>query len=117
MRREHFFFLSFLIGMSAGWFSFDHIVGNWFASQSEGVDAAQLISLSMLKFALVLALGGLATIPYIFCIVDGEKELRRLIGEALLKNYSAFVLVKFQESGSRLPHPLFDHFRPPRFFY
>ena len=116
LRREHFFFLSFLIGMSTGWISFDHVVGNWFAIQSESVGAAQLISLCMLKFSLVIAVGALATMPYIFCIVDGEKELKRLIEEALLKNYSAFLLVKVHESSSHLPPPLIDHFRPPRLF-
>ena len=113
-RREHFFFLAFAVGMIAGWILLDQVAGDWFARQGESASVSQLVSLCMLKFALALAAGGLATVPYVFVVVDGEKELKRRVHKALLTNYSAFVTVGVHTPASRLQPALGNQFRPPR---
>lgn len=114
LRREHFFFLAFVIGMIAGWIALDSLAGSWFEQQAATARGSQLVSQCILKFALTLTAGALATIPYVFCTVDVAKELRKRANADLLVDFSTFVIVGVNKQVTRVEPALGAQFRPPR---
>jgi hypothetical protein len=114
LRREHFFFLAFLIGLITGWIVLDQLAGNWFERQAVSTSLSQVISLCLLKFALVLTAGAFATMPYVFWTTDVVNNLEMRAREALLTNFSAFVLVDVHAPASHMDAERGNQFRPPR---
>jgi len=114
LRREHFFFFAFVIGVIAGWTALDSLAGYWFDQQAANASGSQLVSLCILKFACALTAGALATIPYVFCTVDVAKELRKSANAELLADFSTFVIVGASKQATRVEPALGAQFRPPR---
>jgi hypothetical protein len=112
MKREHFFLMSFLVGMAAGWFALcapDSLADGWFAGQAFGASAVKMIALSMLKFNLLLSLGAICfCVPYVI-LVDTLSQSDNRVEEIFYTVLPEPLLAAIQ---SRLS----NSFRPPRKF-
>jgi hypothetical protein len=114
LRREHFFFMAFSIGLIVGWVVLNQVAGDWFEYQAAQASLTQLVALCMLKFSLALTAGAIATMPYVFCTIDVARDLEMRAREALLTNYSAFVTVGVRAPAATLDSERCNQFRPPR---
>jgi hypothetical protein len=109
MKREHFFLISFLVGMTAGWLLLDAWLGDWFTREALGGGPLKMIMLGMLKFNLVLAVGALSfCVPYLW-VVD---KLLRTTNKAA----NIFAALLPAPTVAAIHGRPSDSFRPPRNF-